>query len=198
MGISVLNVDNARPNRVMIRTEQIVTKHFFYKKNSKKLRSIIADASVFPLYCTSCNSPQPNLYVHEGSRYGQVGTVKCSSCGKDIAVIDHDNIVASIFINNYPSNEIFFQELFLLDIKYLEALGKHHFQNIEERLINIEKDNTYFISVDKLRSIIEEEMHISTSGQKKYITDERFSVLPEDINRFIEALINSGVEVPIK
>lgn len=184
MGLVELNENNIRPNRVIIR------------KYGDELR-LLVDAAIFPLYCTKCNHPQPNLYVHCGSRYGQVGTAKCCKCGEGIYVIDHDNVVNSIFINNYPSNEIFFNELYLLDVKYLKQLGKDHFNNIKDVLFRLaEKEE--FIDVDRLRTIVENEMNISTTGTKMYVTDERFSLLPDDINRWIEALENAGIkDLPI-
>lgn len=185
MGLMELNEDNIRTNRVEIR------------KQGDELR-IIADAVIFPLYCTKCNHPQPNLYVHCGSRYGQVGTAKCCKCGGEIYVIDHDNIVSSIFINNYPSNEIFFSKLYLLDVKYLKQLGEEHFNNIKAALLELAEQDSY-IAVEKLTTIVENEINILTTGTKKYITDERFSILPNDINRWIETLENAGIkDLPIK
>lgn len=174
MGLIELNEDNIRTNRVMIR------------KQGDELR-LVVDAAIFPLYCTKCNHPQPNLYVHCGSRYGHVGTAKCCNCGEEIYVLDHDNVVNSIFINNYPSNEIFFNELYLLDVKYLKQLGEEHFNNIKDVLLKLAKREE-FISVDRLRTIVENEMNIWATGTKMYITDERFSMLPDDINRWIEVL----------
>lgn len=185
MGLMELNEDNIRTNRVAIR------------KQGDEI-GLSVDAVIFPLYCTSCNYPQPNLYVHCGSRYGQVGTAKCCKCGGEIHVIDHDNIVDSIFINNYPSNEIFFSELYLLDVKYLKRLGKEHFNNIKAALLELAEQERY-IDVEKLTTIVENEMNTSATGTKKYITDERFSILPDDINRWIETLENAGIkDLPIK
>ncbi|MFL0252898.1 hypothetical protein ACJDT4_21045 [Clostridium neuense] len=185
MGLMELNEDSIRTNRVVIRRQW------------DELR-LAVDAAIFPLYCTRCNHPQPNLYVHCGSRYGQVGTAKCCKCGGEIHVIDNDNIVNSIFINNYPSNEIFFSKLYLLDVKYLKQLGKEHFNNIKAALLELAEQDR-FIAVDRLRTIVENEMNILTTGMKKYVTDERFLILPEDINRWIEALENAGIKhLPVK
>lgn len=185
MGLMELNEENIRTNRVAIR------------KQGDEI-GLSVDAAIFPLYCTRCNYPQPNLYVHCGSRYGQVGTVRCCKCGGEIYVTDHDNVVFSIYINNYPSNEIFFSKLYLLDVKYLKQLGEEHFNNIKVALLKLAEQED-FINVDKLTTIVENEMNILATGTKKYITDERFSILPDDINRWIETLENAGIkDLPIK
>ena len=50
------------------------------------------DVKEFPLFCPSCRNYLNEIYEHTGSRYGQVGSVKCD-CGEELALTDIDNIV---------------------------------------------------------------------------------------------------------
>ncbi|GFZ30138.1 hypothetical protein CSC2_06640 [Clostridium zeae] len=159
----------------------------------------IPDISVFPLYCTCCNAPQTKLYEHLGSRYGQVGTGKCERCGKEIYVTDHDNIVESIYINNYPSNEIFFNELYLLDWKFVDEFDRLSIKNVVGKVTEeLKQYDGKFITVDVFREIIENITNIKTDGKMRFITDERFSILPDDINRWIELLYRAKINIPVK
>ncbi|GKU24314.1 hypothetical protein [Clostridium folliculivorans] len=184
MGMDILK-SATRKNKVYIRI--------------KSECKFIPDISVFPLYCTCCNAPQSKLYEHLGSRYGQVGTAICEKCGKEICVTDHDNIVASIYINNYPSNEIFFNKLYLLDWKFVDKLDEFPIKNTLEKVTEeLKKYDGNFINVDELREIIENIINIKTDGKMRFITDERFSILPDDINRWIELLYRAKIDIPAK
>lgn len=72
------------------------------------------------------------------------------------------------------------------------------FNNIKAALLKLAEQED-FITVDRLRTIVENEMNILATGTKMYITDERFSILPDDINKWIETLENAGIKnLPIK
>jgi hypothetical protein len=185
MGMDILKLPTNRKNRIYIRIGSE--------------RKFVPDIDIFPLYCTCCNAPQSKLYEHLGSRYGQVGTAICEKCGKEIYVTDHDNIVESIYINGSPSNEIFFNELYLLDWKFVEEFDRLSMKNVVGKVIEeLKQYDGKLITVDVLREIIENVTNIKTDGKMNFITDERFSILPDDINRWIELLYSAKINIPVK
>jgi hypothetical protein len=62
------------------------------------------DVHITPIYCVNCEQQLPGLYEHLGSRYGQVGTLKCNHCDFDIHCVDNDNIVEELRTSGYTLN----------------------------------------------------------------------------------------------
>ncbi|QAA33587.1 hypothetical protein [Clostridium manihotivorum] len=185
MGLEILKLPTTKKNRIYIGIES----------ESK----LIPDIDIFPLYCTCCNTAQSKLYEHLGSRYGQVGTAICEKCGREIYITDHDNLVTSIYINGSPSNEIFFNELYLLDWKFVDEFDRLSIINVVKKVTDeLKQYDREFITVDELREMIENITDIKTDGKMKFITDERFSILPDDINRWIELLYRAKINIPAK
>ncbi len=162
-----------------------------------KLRKMLPDAGSFPLYCKACNRTQSELFIHFGSRYGQVGSCNCEFCGAVIYVNDHDNIVDSIMT---AGTEIFFEELYLLDAKYINELEKITGAQISKALYDYwnEGERKYQMKLNVVCDIIEELTGIkSDSTDICFITDDKYSILPEDINRWIRILYLAGVSLPM-
>ncbi|MGN0159961.1 MAG: hypothetical protein ACI4AQ_01075 [Lachnospiraceae bacterium] len=148
----------------------------------------------FPLYCRECKRTQSLLYIHTGSCYGQVGSCRCEFCGSEITVEDHDNVVDSI---RTAGTEVYFTSLYLLDWKYVKKLEMRFRVSVENALrACVNPYGASFITVHELCDLIEEMIPVKTDGTLKFRTQEQFALLPEDINRWIELLYRSGLELP--
>ena len=148
------------------------------------------DVRTFPLFCNHCQKVQSTLYVHRGSRYGQVGDCACQYCGNKIYVTDTDNIVLYIRVNG---SEIDFKQLYLLEWKWIELLGTRAEQLVLEKLAPLGEKA---IRVNQLCELIEMALEVGTYSRNVYQTDEEFSILPEDINRWISLLEHLDVGLP--
>lgn len=148
------------------------------------------DVRTFPLFCNHCQKVQSTLYVHRGSRYGQVGDCDCQYCGNKIYVTDTDNIVLYIRVNG---REVSFKQLYLLEWKWIELLGTRAEQLVLEKLAPLGEKA---IRVNQLCELIEMALEVGTYSRNVYQTDEEFSILPEDINRWISLLEHLGVRLP--
>ncbi len=171
-----LKVNKKTNNRIMVRMN-----------TSFKIQP---DVLTFPLFCRACNKVQPTLYVHCGSRYGQVGSCKCEYCQNIIDVIDGDNIVTYI---RTGGREIQFKELYLLDWKYIEQLGADK-TNLVENALNQHQDE--YITVYQLCSLVGAALGLEDYPINKYITDRDYCILPQDINQWISLLDSMGVNLP--
>ena len=148
------------------------------------------DIRTFPLYCNACEKVQPILYVHYGSRYGMVGSCNCQYCQNVIDVTDGDNIVTFI---KTGGREIQFNELYLLDWNYIAVLGEEKAKLVEEALSQYQDE---YITVTQLCSVVGDVLGIKDYPIKKYTTDRHYSILPQDINRWISLLDAIGVTLP--
>ena len=146
---------------------------------------------IFPLFCRSCHQSQKELFLHCGSRYGQVGSFTCEFCGASIALVDNDNIVDSIRVNDEPCS---FEKLYLLSADYIEWFQEWY--GISLATGNLSEGWTHWMTVDRLREQIEKLTGIETDDQARYQTDEKFNPLPPDINRWINLLDRSTVPLP--
>lgn len=91
------------------------------------------DVRKFPVYCLSCESYLNELYIHQGSRYGQVGNVICD-CGETLRLTDGDNIVEYISVHqNNKKLTIDFKELFDLSSGSFTKLKDKYNYDIFER-----------------------------------------------------------------
>lgn len=82
------------------------------------------DVKEFPIICPSCNTYFEELYYHNFSRYGQVGSVNCK-CGETVHLTDSDNIVE--YINCHSGNKTIkldFKKLFQLASSDFELIAK--------------------------------------------------------------------------
>ncbi|PQQ66380.1 hypothetical protein [Acetivibrio saccincola] len=84
------------------------------------------DVEITPLYCMNCNKQLEGFYKHDGSRYGQVGSVQCNHCDEEIRCVDHDNIVEELI--TYSGN----QKL-VLDYYKLYKLENEVWNKIKEK-----------------------------------------------------------------
>lgn len=183
MGIEKFTGQMDTDNMVLLRFSGVSEDRFWY--------GIQPDIKTFPVYCSGCNRPQSIIYVHKGSRYGYVGTIKCEHCGSDITVTDHDNIVGSIILNQA---EVSFYDLYLLQWKVVQMIESRYHVSIKNHLLNIGDRR---ITVNQLRLIIENQTGIQTSGTMKFITDSRFSCMPRDINQWLELLYKADLDLEI-
>ncbi|MGN0513031.1 MAG: hypothetical protein ACI4GD_02040 [Lachnospiraceae bacterium] len=152
------------------------------------------NAATFPLYCVKCKKTQPYLYIHTGSSYGHVGSCQCEYCGETIVVKDHDNIVNSI---KTADTEVFFSQLYMLDWKYVAAIEGRYGISVEKELsANLNSHGTSFMTVNELRELIERLIPVKADGSLRFQTDDRFAILPDDINRWIELLYRAGIKLP--
>ena len=156
-----------------------------------KIKTIWIHCKVFPLFCKNCQQSQTELFLHNGSRYGQVGSIPCEFCGASIAIADNDNIVDSIKVNDESCS---FEKLYLLSADYIEWFQEWYGITLAPE--NFFEGWTDWITVDQLREQIETLTGIETGDGVRYQTDERFNPLPPDINRWIDLLDKSTVPLP--
>ncbi len=140
------------------------------------------DVEITPLFCMKCNNQIDGFFKHDGSRYGQVGTVICNHCGAKVDCVDHDNIVESL--NTYTDNKeyiIDYYKLYKLEKEVWDAIKEKTKYDIFER----HKNKT--VTLQEVISEICEEHHI----ELRYIqtenlnTNDKIKVLPNVINRWI-------------
>lgn len=148
------------------------------------------DVKAFPLYCTACRRKQPELYIHDGSRYGHVGACACSFCGAEINVNDGDNIVTFI---RTGGREIDFADLYLIDWKYIHAMGEQEEMKILQAL---QSYKGRFVYLDELCDIVERTLELKVESTHSFCTDREYSILPADVNRWINLLHTAGVRLP--
>lgn len=156
-----------------------------------KIKTIRIHCKVFPLFCKNCQQSQTELFLHNGSRYGQVGSIPCEFCGVSIAIVDNDNIVDSIKVNDESCS---FEKLYLLSAGYIEWFQEWYGITLAPE--SFFEGWTDWITVDQLREQIETLTGIETDGQARYQTDKKFNPLPLDINRWINLLEKSTVPLP--
>lgn len=181
MGIARISIADAKDisNSIKIR----------YKNG--KVDILLIDCKVFPLFCKYCQKTQTELFLHLGSRYGQVGPISCEFCNHDITVVDHDNIVDGIKVNGEPCS---FEKLYLLGADYVEWLEEWYGKSLAKT--NLPEEWTDWMSVNHLREQFEQLIGIETDARVIYQTDQRFNPLPPDINRWINLLDKSSVPLP--
>lgn len=144
------------------------------------------DVQCMPIYCKKCNQALSELYCHCSSRYCIVGEVKCDHCGHSILVTDNDNIVNTI---KFDGVEIKFNELYKFHWKYLSQMERNKSINIKALFAGDEGH----VSIDKVTACLQDATGEIPTGQWQYITDRRFPILPNEINRWIELLELCGV-----
>lgn len=181
MGIARINLVEAKNS----------SNHIKIKFKNGKIDTLWLHCTVFPLFCKNCQQSQTGLFLHSGSRYGQVGSLPCEFCGASIAIVDHDNIVESIKVNDEPCS---FEKLYLLSADYIEWFEEWYGITLAPE--NLFESWTDWVSVDQLREQIETLTGIETDDGVRYQTDERFNPLPPDINRWINLLDTSTVPLP--
>ncbi|AIY14322.1 MULTISPECIES: hypothetical protein [Cellulophaga] len=94
------------------------------------------DVKKFPLFCLSCRNYLSEMYEHTGSRYGQVGSVKCD-CGEDLILTDSDNIVEYINIHIRKLKTVLdFKDLFKMRKADFEKLKSDYGYDIYEKNLN--------------------------------------------------------------
>ncbi|MFC6267850.1 hypothetical protein [Frigoriflavimonas asaccharolytica] len=99
----------------------------------------------FPLFCPSCRNYMTEIYEHNGSRYGQVGSIKCD-CGETLNLTDSDNIIEYINIQVRKLKAVVdFKKLFLMEKKDFEKLKNDIGYNIYEKHFNEKIDLNYLI-----------------------------------------------------
>jgi hypothetical protein len=92
------------------------------------------------------------LYEHEGSRYGQVGSVTCD-CGEELSLTDDDNIIDYISIHLRKLKVVLdFKDLFKMNKADFENLKINHKYDIYEKYLNQTIELTELIDdIEKLK-----------------------------------------------
>lgn len=147
---------------------------------------------VFPVYCTYCHTTQENFYHSTGSRYGNVGSMVCGSCGSKITITDNGNMQDKIYING---EVLEYSQLYLLDWKYLMQIEAKCRVSVSSALSAYSRNE---MVIDVLRKTVEKVTGITTDGSMRFVTDNRIDKLPDDINRWIELLYRAGIAIPAK
>lgn len=181
MGIARINLVEARNSN----------NHIKIKYKNRKIDTQWIHCRVFPLFCKNCQQSQTELFLHNGSRYGQVGSIPCEFCGASIAIVDNDNIVDSIKVNDDSCS---FEKLYLLSADYIGWFEEWYGITLAPE--SFFEGWTDWMSVDQLREQIEILTGIKTNDSVRYQTDDRFKPLPPDINRWINLLDKSTIPLP--
>lgn len=110
----------------------------------KKQKKVAIDVKVTPLYCGKCRKELKRMYLLDGSRYGQVGTVQCDFCSARIDISDNDNLVDGLRLFNGKRYDFLdYERLYRLedtvweDIK--ECTGYDIFAAYETQQVCLEK-----------------------------------------------------------
>lgn len=144
------------------------------------------DVEITPIYCMNCNKQLNGFYKHDGSRYGQVGTVMCNHCGTTIYCTDHDNIVESL--NTFITKEATNDSEVVIDYYSLYSLEKDIWKFLKNRvdydIYQIHRNQT--VTLQEIIKEICEKYYI----ELRYImnneieTNEKFNCLPNVVNRW--------------
>ncbi len=154
--------------------------------NTIKIMFKIGKVDVLWIHCKiylsveSCQQSQKELFLHCGSRYGQVGSFTCEFCGASIAIVDNDNIVDSISV----MMKLSFEKLYLLSADYIEWFQEWY--GISLTTENLSEGWTHWMSVDQLREQIETLTGYETDSQARYQTDEKFNLCHPILISWIE------------
>ncbi|CAM4015976.1 hypothetical protein BAMA_12240 [Bacillus manliponensis] len=133
----------------------------------------------------NCNNQLDSFFKHDGSRYGQVGTIACNHCKAKIDCIDSDNIVENLRTYTY-------KEEYIIDYYKLYKLEKDIWHVIKEK-IGYDIFERYPNEKTTLQNVIEEiceEYHIELKHVQYDIpqTDDKIHTLPNIVNRWIMLL----------
>jgi hypothetical protein len=113
------------------------------------------DVKEFPIICPSCNQYFPELYSHNFSRYGQVGSVNCS-CGETVQLTDSDNIVEYIKCHSKDKTvTINFKELYQLTSSDFDIIRTKFTYDIFELHLNDRLNLSDLINEIQLENKIE-------------------------------------------
>ncbi|MGF9965679.1 hypothetical protein [Bacillus rhizoplanae] len=140
------------------------------------------DVEITPLFCMNCNKQLDGFFKHDGSRYGQVGTVICNNCGAKIDCIDHDNIVENL--KTYTD-----RKEYIIDYYKLYKLEKEIWKVIKEKIgydiFERHKDKKTTLQ-DVIKEICEEYcIELRDIPIDIPQTDDRINVLPNIVNNWL-------------
>ncbi|MCF8716420.1 hypothetical protein JM658_16450 [Joostella atrarenae] len=127
----------------------------------------------FPLFCPSCRNYLTKIYEHNGSRYGQVGSIKCD-CGETLSLTDSDNVIEYINIHVRKLKEVLdFKKLFQMEEKHFEKLKTDFGYNIYEKHLNEKIElNSLILNIENHlgeKILLMETEFPATIGIKKWI-----------------------------
>jgi len=137
-------------------------------------RGVQLDVKEFPIFCPCCKNYLKEIYEHQGSRYGQVGSIDCD-CGEKLYLTDSDNIVEYINIHVRNVKTVLdFKDLFKMRQADFEKLKNDYGYDIYEKYLNnrIELDNL-IVDIEKYNceTIIPIETEFpSTIGIQKWLS----------------------------
>lgn len=151
---------------------------------------ILAYQRTIPLFCYCCKKQQSDLFAWRGTRYGQPHIHKCEFCGSELWVTDRDWQGTYLWVNDV---EIKFDDLYLIDWKYVESLGTEKMEQIKEQLLALDE---IVVPIPKFCDIIEEVMGVKDYPIHKYIVNGIYRRMPEDILRWFSLLEALGVRLP--
>ncbi|EKT3967409.1 hypothetical protein NTJ12_002497 [Flavobacterium psychrophilum] len=152
--------------------------------SNNECNRIQIDNNITPLFCCNCKNQLTNFYKLNGSRYGQVGTIKCN-CGAEIHCTDSDNIVEYLdTLTTVEQNQV----------------GKYHIDysriyKLNNEIFSLIKDKTGF-DVFKQYSNQNVELNVIVKElETKYVIEksreysfENFKRLPVIINKWYSIL----------
>lgn len=161
--------------------------------------------NITPIFCNNCDSALQDLYQLLGSRYGQVGEVKCKRCSSTICVTDNDYRVEELYNsvesyrNPWTNNlkefdkkvshyKFIYKDLFLLDTKYFKELLKLHSDSIM-----LKSDNFFDLSDVIEDFCIKLNIKVADIPQKELFRDRRITVLPKVIIIWYNFLLMLGI-----
>ena len=82
------------------------------------------NVDLFPVLCPACKKYFPDLFRHQGSRYGHVDTIQCK-CGERISLVDSDNIVEYIKCSTESASvTLEFKDIYSLNDQAFSTVAK--------------------------------------------------------------------------
>lgn len=154
--------------------------------NNETVQQISIDNTITPLYCSICKKQLDGFYFLDGSRYGQVGSIKCS-CGAEIHCTDSDNIVDYLKTFTYYDRVLYsrrtidFTSLYRLNEESFALIKLKYGFDIFERYRNQTVDLATLIA--DIESTIQPESILHTNHSSGV-----FERLPSVINRWFDLL----------
>jgi hypothetical protein len=138
------------------------------------------DVSITPIYCMNCDRQLPHLYVHLGSRYGQVGTIHCEFCESAIHCTDGDNIVYELKTSGYVLNYL---HLYQLEKDIWVKLKELHGYDITAR----HKDKT--ITLETVVEELSKEFKIPVTRSQQFTShDGKITMFPNVVVKWFSIL----------
>jgi hypothetical protein len=145
---------------------------------------IQVDNTITPLFCGACNTQLKSFYKLQGSRYGQVGSVRCH-CGAEIYCSDSDSMVEYLETVTKVGDQL--RGNYYIDFRKMYKIDSNQFSFLKDR-IGFDIFDLYSKQRIDLKHIIED-------IEIKYKIEENvshsfavFGRLPKTINKWYSLL----------